>query len=148
MDFMSRRGERARKPNASCHPHSSPSRTTIKHSEVLKDPPLFLLPHSPTTLLASHTLGRPAEWSQRKRETETEKRKDEGFRRTIGTSNAKSDWRRCTNFEVFLVPLKYLSFAYGRNRSQSLKLRRDNGLDRYFHTARQTEMDIWTKIHQ
>lgn len=43
-------GERARKPNASCHPHSLPSLTTIKHSEVLKDPPLLLLPHSPTSL--------------------------------------------------------------------------------------------------
>lgn len=62
---------------------------------------------------------------------------DGGFRRTIGTSNAKSDWHRCMNFEVFLVPLKYLSFAYGRNRSESLKLRRDNGLDGHCPTARQ-----------
>lgn len=85
----------------------SPSRT-IKHSEVLKDPPLLLLPHSPTTLLASHTLRRPAERSQRKRETEMEKRMNDGFPRTIGMSNAKSDWNRCMDFEVIFVPLKYL----------------------------------------
>lgn len=64
---------------------------------------------------------------------------DEGFRRTIGTSNAKSDWHRCTDFQVFHVTLKYLSFAYVRNRSESLRLRQDNGLDRYDQTAKQTE---------
>jgi len=102
--------ERARKPNSFCHPHSLPSRTTIKHAEVLKDPPLLLLPHSPTTLWhLTHSDVQP-NGARPKERQRRRKRMDGGFRRTIETSNAKSDWHRSMNFwgiscpfEVFII---------------------------------------------
>lgn len=120
--------ERARKLNSSCHPHSLPSRTTIKHAEVLKDPPLLLLPHSPTTLWhLTHSDVQPNGARAKERQ-----RRRKGWMEVFGGQSKRlmpnlistDAW----TFEVFPVPLKFLLFAYGRNKSESLKLKRDNGL--------------------